>query len=505
MDLEFNVNNQVLKRIDMNKPADLSSEYLKCIFNFESDDWESMGKFAIFKTGKLNFRVAINDGECIVPFDALQHSRFALTVYGVDGDVRITTNIISVRLMGSGFVSEYDESSYFNPDMTEELLDLVEQKVYISVFDETVTGINESISGLESNKLDKTTYNTDIPIIRSEITGLEDSKLDKTTFNDEIEVINTNITGLDDSKTDKTVFDETVNDLENSISDLDTNKTVTITKQATADTGYFSTYVINQGGTALSPKINIPKDYLLKSASLKQCTVKDEPIEGLNVGDWYFDWVLNTADETEESHLYLNTNVLTDVYEGDNETIIISDNVISVKPNVFAFKVHTHSKSDITDFTHTHMKSDITNFNHTHTEEDITDLKDYALSSDVPTKTSDLVNDSGFITQHQDISGKADKSYVDTELDKKADITDVPTKTSDLTNDVPFLTEHQSLSDYYKKTEVNQLIKDLNNKMNVTSDKTIIQTGETSTITVQVKENGFPAINKTVNIYEMEE
>ena len=350
MELTFSICNQSLKRTDSEKPADYSNEYLKCQFDFQSSDWTPMGKFAIFKTGKLNFRVAINDGECIVPFDALQYNQFALTVYGIDGDTRITTNLVYIKLGKSGFVTEYDESSYFNPDMTEELLDLVEQKVYISVFDETVTGINESIGGLESSKLDKTTYNTDIPVIRSDITDLENSKVDNTTFNDTVESIN------------------------NSIGELDTNKTVTITKQATADTGYFSTYVINQGGTALSPKINIPKDYLLKSASLKQCTVKDEPIEGLNVGDWYFDWVLNTADETEESHLYLNANVLTDVYEADNETIIITDNVISVKPNVFAFKSHTHSKSDITDFTHTHSKSDITNFSHTHTKNDITDF-----------------------------------------------------------------------------------------------------------------------------------
>ena len=350
MELTFSICNQLLKRTDSEKPADLSNEYLKCQFDFQSSDWTPMGKFAIFKTGKLNYRVAINDGECIVPFDALQYNQFALTVYGIDGDTRITTNLVYIKLGKSGFVTEYDESSYFNPDMTEELLDMVEQKVYISVFDETVTGINESIGGLESSKLDKTTYNTDIPVIREDITDLENSKVDNTTFNDTVESINT------------------------SIGELDTNKTVTITKQATADTGYFSTYVINQGGTALSPKINIPKDYLLKSASLKQCTVKDEPIEGLNVGDWYFDWVLNTADETEESHLYLNANVLTDVYEGDNETIIISDNVVSVKPNVFAFKSHTHSKSDITDFTHTHSKSDITNFSHTHTKNDITDF-----------------------------------------------------------------------------------------------------------------------------------
>ena len=56
-----------------------------------------------------------------------------------------------------------------------------------------------------------------------------------------------------------------------------------------------------------------------------------------------------------------------------------------------------------------------------------------SLIPTVPTKTSDLVNDSGFLTQHQDISGKAD-------------ISDVPTKTSDLTNDSGFLTQHQDVS-----------------------------------------------------------
>ena len=52
---------------------------------------------------------------------------------------------------------------------------------------------------------------------------------------------------------------------------------------------------------------------------------------------------------------------------------------------------------------------------------------DKANVSDIPTKTSDLTNDSGFLTQHQDISGKAN-------------VSDIPTKTSNLTNDSGFLT-----------------------------------------------------------------
>lgn len=66
-----------------------------------------------------------------------------------------------------------------------------------------------------------------------------------------------------------------------------------------------------------------------------------------------------------------------------------------------------------------------------------------------PTKTSELTNDSGFLTQHQDISGKADKAttlsgygitnaYTKTEVNGM--IPTVPTKVSDLSNDSGFLT-----------------------------------------------------------------
>ena len=95
---------------------------------------------------------------------------------------------------------------------------------------------------------------------------------------------------------------------------------------------------------------------------------------------------------------------------------------------------------------------------------------------DIPSKTSQLENDSGFLTEHQSlaeyakkselfskdyndltnkptipsIDGLASTSYVDS---KVAEI-DVPTKTSDLVNDSGFLTEHQSLADYAKKSEI---------------------------------------------------
>ena len=99
----------------------------------------------------------------------------------------------------------------------------------------------------------------------------------------------------------------------------------------------------------------------------------------------------------------------------------------------------------------------------------------------IPTKVSDLTNDSGFLTQHQDISGKVDKvsgkglstnDYTTTEKSKLAGIAAgaevnvqsdwnqsnssaddyiknkpaIPSKTSELTNDSGFLTQHQDIS-----------------------------------------------------------
>lgn len=102
---------------------------------------------------------------------------------------------------------------------------------------------------------------------------------------------------------------------------------VTIAKQQTAEEGYFATYVISQGGTALSPKINIPKDFLVKSASLKTCTQADVPEEGYIVGDKYLDFVINVKEgSATDQHIYINLKLLTDVYSADESTLTLDAN-----------------------------------------------------------------------------------------------------------------------------------------------------------------------------------
>lgn len=56
----------------------------------------------------------------------------------------------------------------------------------------------------------------------------------------------------------------------------------------------------------LGEPINIPKDFLVKSATVKICIEPNVPVEGYEVGDKYIDFEINTKDgEGEESHLYI--------------------------------------------------------------------------------------------------------------------------------------------------------------------------------------------------------
>ena len=78
------------------------------------------------------------------------------------------------------------------------------------------------------------------------------------------------------------------------------------------------------------------------------------------------------------------------------------------------------------------------------------------LAAGIPTRTSQLANDSGYLTEHQSLDDYYTKSQVDSSIN--AVKTAIPTKTSQLTNDSGYLTEHQSLDDYYTKSQVDSSI-----------------------------------------------
>lgn len=96
------------------------------------------------------------------------------------------------------------------------------------------------------------------------------------------------------------------------------------------------------------------------------------------------------------------------------------------------------------------------------------DLSGYAQKSELPTKTSDLTNDSGFITEYTETDPTVPAwakqptkpTYTASEvgaLPNTTTIPTVPTKVSAFTNDAGYLTEHQSLVDYAKTADLGDL------------------------------------------------
>lgn len=105
----------------------------------------------------------------------------------------------------------------------------------------------------------------------------------------------------------------------------------TIAKEASATDGFFASYVLKKDGVQSGVKIDIPKDYLVKSASIKESIGEGDP-SGLPESTKYIDFVVNTKDsDGTESHIYLNVNDLVDAYvAGNGVHIDSSSNTVSV-------------------------------------------------------------------------------------------------------------------------------------------------------------------------------
>lgn len=103
-----------------------------------------------------------------------------------------------------------------------------------------------------------------------------------------------------------------------------------IAKLETATDGYLATYQLQKNGAAAGVNIDIPKDYLVKSASIKTATANDP--SGFAEGTKYIDFVINTKVGTgNEDHIYLNVEDLIDVYTAGNGIEVSEANVISAK------------------------------------------------------------------------------------------------------------------------------------------------------------------------------
>ena len=112
-----------------------------------------------------------------------------------------------------------------------------------------------------------------------------------------------------------------------------TNPEYSIVKDTTAQNGFIATYHLTKDGANVGTAINIPKDYLVKSAEVKVATGSDA--SGFPAGTTYIDFVVNTYDTISgsgtESHIYLNVETLVKTHTAGNGISISDTNVISAK------------------------------------------------------------------------------------------------------------------------------------------------------------------------------
>lgn len=125
-------------------------------------------------------------------------------------------------------------------------------------------------------------------------------------------------------KIDATDVEGALQELAKAIAVGGTGSVVTLEQAQTPDEGYLKTYIIKQGGNAvgggIEGKINIPKDFLVKSGQVKTATANDESsllYPGVKAGEKYLDFVVNVKEGTAtDEHIYIPVKDLTDIYTG---------------------------------------------------------------------------------------------------------------------------------------------------------------------------------------------
>lgn len=108
--------------------------------------------------------------------------------------------------------------------------------------------------------------------------------------------------------------------------------TYSVVKKQTAEAGYAASYTLMKDGVQAGDTINIPKDYLVKDTDVKVCAQEGVPVEGLQPGDKYIDFIVNTVNgDGNESHLYLALKDIVAGYTAGNGIAVSASNEISVK------------------------------------------------------------------------------------------------------------------------------------------------------------------------------
>lgn len=129
--IKLNIKHQKLEITETSYLANRSHNYLKILFNFNTDDWADKTKYCIITDNKDNNRLFIieDDNSVVLPSAVLKGNYFKISAYGVKDEIRITTNQIRIKLAESGYTQDITPISDDSEDVFSYLLEQLDSKV----------------------------------------------------------------------------------------------------------------------------------------------------------------------------------------------------------------------------------------------------------------------------------------------------------------------------------------------------------------------------------------
>lgn len=123
MIFDFNVSNHTLSLVAPPSLYSGNCNYYTCRFNFMTDDWAPLTKFAVFTNESNAFSVLIEDNQCVIPCDVLVgNSPIFAGVYGTnlseDKYTRISTGLVYL-FVADGAYKEASAPPVPTPDLWE--------------------------------------------------------------------------------------------------------------------------------------------------------------------------------------------------------------------------------------------------------------------------------------------------------------------------------------------------------------------------------------------------
>lgn len=163
MILNFEINQQIIERVDSNILVNKSKNYLECNFKFKTSEWTDIEKFAIFKDSwGSSYRVHLGK-ECestiIVPEEALRGTFFKVSLYGGD---RVTTNEKTIPLIPAGYTSEIKSPEGSDVDVFVQIWEALDEKVSNITYEEGVMRVYSEKGEITSFELTPSVHWDDI-------------------------------------------------------------------------------------------------------------------------------------------------------------------------------------------------------------------------------------------------------------------------------------------------------------------------------------------------------